>query len=239
MKKITFYIVFAIFLFAGNLQAQGWDDDPEYSREFIWGITKATNTGLIGGFHFKYGLAINGRMYQHFGLDLQNLRHPQEMRFNSSFTGNFFSLGKLNHHLVIRPNYGRELVLFKKAQQQGVQVNAIVAAGPSLGLEVPYYVDYFVDGGRTVRRLNRDLSFERIAGSATAFAGLREMKIVPGAHLKTALAFEFSAIRSSVTGVEVGLITEAYSRAIVIMPMAENRSLITAAYITIFYGTRR
>jgi hypothetical protein len=60
-----------------------------------------------------------------------------------------------------------------------------------------------------------------------------------GANLKTGISFELSGFRNSVTGFEVGFLMEAFTRRIIIIPTADNRSVFTSAYLTLFFGGRR
>src|SRR6186713_2643669 len=71
-------------------------DGYDYETEFIWGVSKNTSGGLIGGFIFKKSFKMSERMLQSFGLEIMNVRHPQEIRFNSQL-GNFFIFGKKNN----------------------------------------------------------------------------------------------------------------------------------------------
>jgi hypothetical protein len=68
------------------------------------------------------------------------------------------------------------------------------------------------------------------------FGGLDKTKFVPGLHVKAALAFELSAFRNSVTGVEVGFLAEAFSRKPEIMVNAENRNFYTSGFISLYFG---
>jgi hypothetical protein len=88
---------------------------------------------LIGGFVFKKAYKLNDRLLATYGLEIMNVKHPQEVRQNSQSTGNFFIYGKSNYLYAIRFQYGRDLILFKKAPQQGVEIKAVTAIGPNAG----------------------------------------------------------------------------------------------------------
>ena len=53
------------------------------------------------------------------------------------------------------------------------------------------------------------------------------------------MSFELSAFRENVTGVEMGFIAEAFTRKIQIMAFAENRSVYTSGYITLYFGSKK
>jgi hypothetical protein len=79
-KISAFFIVSG--LFAGGAHAQT-QDSYDYQTEFTWGINKNTYGGLIGGFVFKKAHKLNERVLETFGLEIMNVKHPQEVRQNS------------------------------------------------------------------------------------------------------------------------------------------------------------
>lgn len=230
-------------LVACSLTSYGQTQDSyEYQSEFVWGINKNTSGGLIGGFIFKTARKRNDRMLETFGLEIVNIKHPQELRINSYYTGNFFIFGKSNYLYAFRFQYGRDLILFKKAPHQGVEIKAVGAIGPSLGIVAPYYVEYSVDnsGFLTLRaQYNLEIPVDAIWGTGRLFEGIGESKIVPGANFKAGLNFEMGDVKSAVTGFEAGFLLDVYSRKIEMIPEAKQYSVFPTLYITIFYGTRK
>ncbi len=217
-------------------------DSYEYQSEFVWGINKNTSGGLIGGFIFKTARKRTDRILETFGLEIVNIKHPQELRINSYYTGNFFIFGKNNYLYSFRFQYGRDLILFKKAPHQGVEIKAVGAIGPSLGVVAPYYVEYSVDnsGFLTLRaQYSLDIPVDAIWGTGRLFEGIGESKLVPGANLKAGLNFEMGDVKSAVTGFEAGFLLDVYSRKIELMPAAKQYSVFPTLYITLFYGTRK
>ena len=125
MKTVLLFIfsVFGLILAAPLTAIAQEDDIYEYSTEFIWGVNKNTNDGLIGGFIFRHSQVIKNNQFRTIGVELINVKHPQEFRHNS-FTGKTFIWGKENYLYSIRFQYGRDWVLFKKAAhlQSGASV---------------------------------------------------------------------------------------------------------------------
>jgi hypothetical protein len=212
----------------------------EYSREYIWGINKNTNSGLIGGVVLKYSYAMNEKTFQTYGMELINVKHPKEYRYISQY-GNPFVWAKKNYLYAIRFQYGRDYLMFKKAPQQGVQINGSWAAGPTLGVVAPYYVKYATGPSTfTVEPFDPARhSFGGILGTGRLFQGLGQSKIQPGLNAKAAINFEFGTFKSNVTGFEIGVLMEAYTKEIIIIPTATNRAVFTSAFFTLYYGTRR
>lgn len=220
--------------------AQGLDAD-NYETEFIWGINKNTSGGLIGGVIFRTSKRVSDRMYQSIGFELMNVKHPLEVR-TTSVIGNQFIFGKSNYLYAIRAQYGRELVLFRKASQQGVEIKAVMAVGPSIGLLAPYYIDYTNDPNSlsTIRSAPyRNQRFENILGTGRLFQGIQESKLKIGGNFKAALSFELGTLKSHVTGIETGFLIDAYTSKIDLMPAVENDAVFPTAFITLFYGRRR
>lgn len=244
---------FRIFLAATFLvvaipgHGQGLSAD-NYSSEFIWGVNKNTAGGLIGGFILRKSKRLNDRLYESYGLELMNVKHPLESQVRT-VTGNTVIFGKTNYLYAIRLQYGRELVLFRKAPQQGVEIKLNVAVGPSIGLQAPYYIEFVRDGGtlNSVReqydpskhRINCN-QCDRIIGTGYIFQGIQESDFKIGANAKASLSFELGTSKSNVTGFEAGFLLDAYAGDIDLMPTApENKSIFPTAFITLFYGNRR
>ena len=232
-----------LFLLPSLVFSQQVEAD-NYDSELIWGVNKNTSGGLIGGFIARKSRRLSDRMFESFGLELVNIKHPQEVRRNS-ITGNFYIFGKSNYLYSIRLQYGRELILFKKAPTSGVEIKAVGAVGPSIGLMAPYYIEYTTSRSAIISQSeqydpnNDDHSIDQILGTGRLFQGLFESKFRIGANLKAALSFELGTIKSNVTGFEIGVLADAYAGDITLLPTAENRSVFPTAFITLFYGSRR
>ena len=220
-------------------------DSYEYNSEFTWGINKNSSGGLIGGFVFKKARKLNDRMLETFGLEIMNVKHPQEVRKSSRSTGNYFIYGKGNYLYALRLQYGRDLILFTKAPQQGVEIKAVGAIGPSIGLLTPYYIERSVDNSFfvTVKEPydpnNPSHSYNNILGTGNLFQGLGESTIQMGVNIKAGLNFELGTIKSQVTGFEVGFLLDSYFNKIVLMPTSTNYSVFPTVYFSLFYGNRK
>ncbi len=242
-KKIFWFIGLVFLCSILTLQVYAQEKDLyEYNREFTWGVSKNTNSGLIAGLAGKFGKRIGDRQFQTFGLEIVNVKHPKELRRVSRISGNTFILGKTNYLFSIRPEYGREWLVFKKAPQQGVQVNAILAGGPTLGVVMPYYIQYAESASRTsIVAYDPDVHTEtnRIIGSGPFLRGIGQSNLQIGANIKASLSFEFGTFKNDVTGFEAGFQLEAFPNKIEMVPSAINRSIYPSAFIMLFYGYRK
>lgn len=217
----------------------------EYNREYIWGISKNTNSGLIAGVAGKYSRKIKDGQFQSFGLEIVNIKNPKELRRVSRTSGNTFVLGKLNYLFSVRPQYGREWVVFGKAPQQGVQVNFILAGGPTIGILTPYYVQYGRDAASVDIIPARDIEAQRntgsVIGSGPFLRGFREgeVDLKIGANVKASVAFEFGTFKNDVTGFEAGFQVEIFPQAVEIVQADDPQRFFPSAFIMLFYGSRK
>ncbi|RAW03531.1 hypothetical protein DQQ10_02800 [Pseudochryseolinea flava] len=232
----------AITTFQANSQTQ---DSYDYQSEFTWGFNKNTSGGLIGGLVFKKARKLNDRVLETYGVEVMNVKHRLERRVNAINSGNFYIFGKANYLYAIRLQYGRDLILFKKASQQGVEIKSVFAAGPSIGVVAPYYVEYSLapGGARTTTGQydpdNTNMNTGQILGTGRLFQGIGESKIVPGVNFKAAINFELGTTKSQVTGFEAGFLLDVYSKKIELMPEAKTYSVFPILFITLFYGGRK
>lgn len=245
LRRLILISCFSIFALVGHAQSSGHYD---YTKEFIWGINKNTNGGLIGGFVMKFSSALTETQFRTIGFEIMNVKHDKEHRRNSA-SGNPFIYGKSNYLYAIRAQYGRDFILFRKAPQQGVQINASIAAGPTIGIVAPYYVK--VGDSRTAVPFGYDpktvgagktptlYSYQSITGTGHLFQGLGESSIKPGINAKASLTFEMGSFKSNVTGFEIGTLIEAYAGEVELMPAEDNKAVYLSAFITLFYGHRK
>ena len=132
--------------------------------------------------------------------------------------------------------------MFKKAPQQGVEIKAVFAAGVSLGLQAPYYVEYAPRSGGDQRTYFAQFDPENtddVLGTGRLFQGLGDSKVKLGGNLKIAMNFELGTVKSSVTGFEAGFLLDAYTSEVILIPTTDNYSVFPTLFIAIFYGSRK
>ncbi|MFD1755855.1 hypothetical protein ACFSC6_11640 [Rufibacter sediminis] len=245
------------FLPVGLVFAQSIEEEEGYSREFTYGLNFNSNGGLLGGAMIKQVYHMDGKWYQFWALEGVEVKHEKENPVQNLQNGASFVRGKSNYLFVLRPQYGREYTFFRKAAESGVQVNGILAAGPSLGILAPYFIDYdrsnYVYDQNTQRyylsgpviisteQFNPDIhnNESMIVGAPGVFKGLSEPSFRVGAHAKAGVSFEYGRYMESVTGIEVGMLVETFAGDMTMIPEAPNRNLFTSVYLTLYYGRRR
>ena len=242
MSKLNF--LFLSFFVLSTLPVLAQREDTgnyEYDREYLLGVNKNTNGGMIGGVALKVGTRLDDSQFAFFGLELANVKHPKEVRY-STVTGNNYIFGKSNYLYVIRPHYGREVILFKKAPNQGVQVSALAAVGPSIGLVAPYFIEYALNRVETVvEQYDPAVHQSRfnILGTGRLLEGVGQSELAIGGMAKAALYFEFGVFKSNATGLEVGYQVEGFQKKIPLILREQNRQFFQSAYFTLFFGFRK
>lgn len=242
MNKLNFLFPLFFLLLSLPVQAQREDTgNYEYDREYLLGVNKNTNGGMIGGISLKVGTRIDDSQFAFFGLELTNVKHPKEVRY-TTVTGNNYIFGKSNYLYAIRPHYGREVILFKKAPNQGVQVSALGAVGPSIGLISPYFIEYALNRVETVvEQYDPAVHQSRfnILGTGRLLEGVGQSELALGGMAKAALYFEFGVFKSNATGLEVGYQVEGFQKKIPLILREQNRQFFQSTYFTLFFGFRK
>lgn len=242
-----FLILLCSFLCVSLAQAQivqedfAEDEAFAYKAEFTGGILFNTVGGIPGGFRFKYAWLRqkNTKQFNNVSLDIVNIRHPKEIRVAADSGSGYYILTKMNYLFVIRPNYSREFLLFRKSSEDGIELKLVTSAGPSLGLVKPYYiiVSNGLGGRTTTVPYDPQVRSPRILGSSF-FSGFDHLKLVPGLNARVSLEFGISAWDEFVTGVELGFQAEILSEKVIMMPYSKNKQIFTSAFVNFYFGKR-
>jgi hypothetical protein len=218
-------------------------DEDNFKSILSFGLTTNTNSGLLGGLMARKEILINNnslhRQFHYFNLEIVTVNHYRENTSNVNGNGSGFVYGKQNYLFAIRPQYGREINLFRKSSEGGVNINGILAGGPTIGLLKPYYLQVSYGRGIVRDEVFDPTGKQNIIGSGGFFDGISEAKFVPGINLKAALNFELDAFRQSNISLEIGFLAEAYTQKVNIMALAENRNVFTSGYVTVFFGGKK
>ena len=233
MKRVLLFL----FIISSFLSSAQLDEDYEYDKEFIWGPSKNSNGGVIGGIVFRWSRSMGNDVYRTFGFEISNVKHPKEYRY-PSINGSTFIFGKTNYLYTIRIQYGRDKIFFRKDTQQGVQINAGFLGGPTIGFHAPYYIQQS-DGNYVKYDPAIHLQPFSILGPGKLFQGLGQSETVIGVNVKGGISFEFGAYKNNVIGVETGIMIEAFTKEIVLIPTQDNRAIFSSVFFTLYWGKRK
>jgi hypothetical protein len=220
-------------------------DEENFKSILSFGLTTNTNSGLLGGLMVRKEILIDNnafhRQFHYINLEVVSVNHYRESTSNGLGSGSSYVFGKQNYLFAVRPQYGREINVFRKSSEGGVNINAILAGGPTIGILKPYYIQVAYGRGNYRDEIFDPTkhTYNNIAGSGGFFEGFGNSEIIPGVNLKAALNFELDAFRQSNISLEVGFLAEAYTKNVNIMALTENRSIFTSGYLTIFFGGKK
>jgi hypothetical protein len=221
-----------------------------YNRQTLFGLQLRTNGyGLI----FEHGRSKSPRFTNLYSVELSEIKHPKEERQETSngIFSNSFMYGKVNNFYQLKLGFGQQYIFGQKGNKNGIAVMGIYGGGLSLGLLRPYYLNVTDNG------TDRDIKYDSadsvlflsgaINGSSGISKGWGEMKMKPGAFVKSALRFDFGRFNESVQAVEIGLSVDAYAQKIEIMvPRDSNgeqgikpKQLFYQMHIAILFGRRK
>lgn len=239
--RLLLFVYFCYFTSHSWAQSSVEKEDFDLHKELSFGINFNTNAGLLGGFGLRYAIPQNNKFFHLAYAEIVNVKHKKEAQFASAITSKSFIPEKLNYLFSLRTSYGREYILFQKYPEAGVRVTAIFAGGPTFGLLKPYYIEYqyALKDVRTEAYNPTKHNLGNIKGNGGFLYGLNQLKIQPGFHLKTGLFFELSQEKGNVSGVEFGMSMEGFIKSVPIYNIEQNKTIYSAVYIVLHYGTQK
>jgi hypothetical protein len=215
-----------------------------YRKQNLFGLQFRTNG--YGAF-YELGRMKTNRKTMIYRVDFTEIKHQKEDKQPSDgfIFGNPFIYGKINHFYQLTFGFGQQYILGQKGNKNGVSVSAVYNGGLSLGLLRPYYIevaDQSTQTNRTIKYSKADSALflgQSIIGGAGFGKGWNEIKVKPGAFVKTALRFDYGRFNEVVSGIEVGLSAEFYASKIPIMVDQKEKQFFFQGYIAILFGRRK
>ncbi|MBK5273264.1 MAG: hypothetical protein JJE22_19855 [Bacteroidia bacterium] len=214
-----------------------------YSKQSIFGLQFRTNG--YGAF-YELGKMKTTRKTNIYRIDITEIKNAKEDKLQSGgfFLGNPYIYGKVNNFYQVTLGFGQQYMLGQKGNKNGVAVSAVYNGGLALGLLKPYYLEVQDQTGanKTIKYSVADSALfvgPTIIGGGGLGKGWSEIKVKPGAFLKTALRFDYGRFNEIVSGIEAGLSLEYYSSKIPIMLQQNDRQLFFQGYISVLFGRRK
>ncbi|HEX4958660.1 MAG TPA: hypothetical protein VFV46_10815 [Lacibacter sp.] len=233
-----------------NLIRQQEEGALVFNKQNVFGLKLNTDGwGLI----YEKGFMKNVKVTNLFSLEFAEKKHPKESKQSFQVAnGPFIAFstpyvyGKQNIFYQLKPGFAQQRLIGGKTNRNGVAVHAIYGGGISLGLERPYYVTVRSDPNNNTRDIKysqQDSILFLTPGNiiqGTGFKyGWRDMKLVPGAHAKVAIRFDYGRFNEMVSAIEIGINAEVYSREVSIMLLNPSNRFFFNSYVAILFGKRK
>lgn len=202
-----------------TLMKQEEEGNLNYIKQNGFGIQLRTN-GY--GIFFEVGRRKTPRVTSTYSIELTEIKHPKEEKTGGNFFSNPFIYGKINNFYQLNLGLGKQYIFGQKGNKNGVAVIGLAQGGLSLGLLKPYYITTNTSGSdETIKYSPEDslvfLTYNNQNSGAGFTKGWGELKLKPGAYIKTALRFDFGRFNESVSAIEIGMSLNAYADKISIM----------------------
>jgi hypothetical protein len=269
VKKLNITLLFSLFVVVLSAQdtartKSGKIDKKEARRQKINTLIKQSEEGILiyrkqsifglqgrsngYGAFYELGKMNTQRKTTTYRIDFTEIKHQKEEKLSNGgglvFT-NPFIYGKINSFYQATLGFGQQYILGQKGNKNGVAVSAIFNAGLAIGLLRPYYLevqDPMNGENKTIKYSVADsLLFlgPTIIGGGGFGKGWSEIKMKPGAFVKTAMRFDYGRFNEVVSGIEAGLSVEFYGSKIPIMISQKDKQLFFQGYISILFGRRK
>lgn len=196
------------------------------------------------GVFMEIGRAKSVRKALLFQLDISERKHIKEEKQQGPFSTTApLIYGKINFFYPVKLGVQYQYLLGNKGNKNGVSVTANIGGGVSIGLLRPYLLDVDKQNERTfVGYESPDSSYYLNGpyyGGPNFGTGWKKLKVSPGLYIKPALRFDYGKYNEMVSGLEVGLVAEFYSKKVPQMIYTENKQLFFSAYVAVLFGRRK
>jgi hypothetical protein len=199
------------------------------------------------GVFLELGRSRSPRFTNLYLLEITEIKHPKEEKVSNAnaFFSNSFVYGKINNFYQVKLGFGQQYVFGQKGNKNGVAVLGIVHAGLSFGFLKPYYlqVQEQSTGAQDIKYDSEDsLSFldvSKIIGGSGFTKGWNELKLQPGAFVKTALRFDFGRFNETIQALEIGMSVDAYASKIPQLVFNEPKRFFFQGHIALVFGHRK
>ncbi len=218
-----------------------------YNKQTTFGL-QARSNGY--GLFYEKGRMKTPLKSTIYRIDFTEIKHPKENKFQNLsnpflILSNPYVYGKVNNFYQLTMGYGQQRMLGQKGNKNGVSVSAIYNGGLSLGLLKPYFVqveDPLSSQLKFIKYSSEDSAVflgPSIIGSGGFWRGWKEVKLQPGLFVKTALRFDYGRFNEVVSGLELGISAEYYTKKVTIMALQNDRPFFFQGYISILFGRRK
>ncbi|NCX95339.1 MAG: hypothetical protein EBX41_02815, partial [Chitinophagia bacterium] len=179
-------------------------------------------------------------------FEINEKKDPKEEKIKKgtvkgqSSNSNTYIYGKINSFYALKIGAGYRKMLAGKPEEGSISLHWNTAAGFSLGMLKPYYIN--VVGNTSIKYSpddqNKFLNTSYINGSAGFSSGLGEIQYIPGGYLRSCLHIDFAASPKATLAAETGINAEYYSDKIQLMAFKEPVPAFYELFVALQVGFR-
>jgi len=254
MQKI--FLVAISFIVTVSCFAQKKKERREENRKRINALIKQEEEGVIAyqkstafgaklindgyGLFFEIGRAKSVKNGILFQLEIAEHKHPKEEKQSYLFSAPFI-FGKQNFFYPVKLGVQAQGLYGNKSNKNGVSITYNYGGGVSLGLLRPYYVQLGTTGEYVnFKTDSTDFLDPNVIAAGPGFSkGWSDLEVTPGLYAKTALRFDYGSYNETISGLEVGITGEYYTKKIPLIVRSPARKFFFNAYVAIIFGKRR
>jgi hypothetical protein len=228
------------------------DGNIIYDHQFSVG--GRLNTDGWGAF-LELGHRKNNIISTFYQIEAGETKSPKEEKssnplgtdvFGNVYNSRPYVYGKENIFYQVKLSIGQQYLIGGKGNKNGVEVSAIYMGGISLGLLRPYYLQVFLDSTSTsteyIKYTTADqaqfLDSYNIVGGTGLSKGWNELQVVPGLHARLGFRFDWAALNSGISAIEVSVDGQYYTKKIPIMVEQTPQQFFLNASVALMFGKR-
>lgn len=227
------------------LKKQAEEGTLVYRKQSIFGAQLRTNG--YGAF-YELGKMKTNRKTNIYRIDITEIKHHKEEKIPAGgvIFGNPYIYGKVNNFYQVTLGFGQQYILGQKGNKNGVAVSLLYNGGLALGILRPYFLeiqDPLTNENRFISysESNESLFLDNaiIVGGAGLGKGWNDLDIQPGVFGKFAVRFDYGRFNEVVSGLELGISADYYTKKMPILLFQKERQLFYQAYLAVLFGRRR
>ncbi len=188
-----------------------------------------------------------------FEFDVAYINHPKEYKIktrNNDFrAAKNYNYGKINSCFFLRGGVGFQNRLYRRGDRKSVEIRYNTNFGLSAAFLKPIYVYLFPNDNRAYEKVKHDPAIQSnifqssgsgplIAGRASFFEGIDEVKIVPGLYAKCSAMIEYGSNPQELKALEVGVIADGFLRPLDIMKFYNREQIVVSLYASFVFGKK-
>ena len=229
-----------------NMRKDEDEDALIYNKQNAFGI-KLNTDGY--GLFFEHGKYKTLQLTNLWWIGLDERKDPKEQKVSNTDgflqIGNPFVYGKINSFYSLKVGIGQQRLIGGKDVKNGVAVSAIYGGGLSAGLIKPYYISTTDSAtGKTTDvkyspQTDNVFRYGPINGGSGFGKGFNQLSVVPGAHARLALRFDYGHYNELLSAIEAGVTAQYYTKDVQLMLSQPGRKFFFNAYVAIDFGKRK